>query len=72
MVKNIYLAAKQRSAISIMFQLGQQKGRMMGVYLPSIVPEIPLYDDHETRLIWDFKANVAQGTNNDELVIALA
>jgi hypothetical protein len=72
MVKDLYLAAKQRSPISLMFQLGQQQGQMMGVYLPSIVPEIPLYDDHETRLIWDFKANIAQGTNNDEIFIALA
>ena len=72
MVKDLYLAAKQRSPISVMFQLGQQQGQMMGVYLPSIVPEIPLYDDHETRLIWDFKANIAQGTNNDEIFIALA
>ena len=72
MVEDLYLAAKQRSPISVMFQLGQQQGQMMGVYLPSIVPEIPLYDDRETRLIWDFKANIAQGTNNDEIFIALA
>jgi hypothetical protein len=71
-VKQLYLAAKRRTPISAMFQLGQQQGQMMGVYLPSVVLEIPLYDDHQTRLIWDFKANVAQGTNNDEIVLALA
>ncbi len=72
MVKDLYLAAKQRAPVSVMFQLGQQQGQMMGIYIPSVVPEIPLYDDHETRLVWDFRANVAQGTNNDEIFIALA
>jgi hypothetical protein len=72
MVKDLYLAAKQRTPISIMFQLGQQQGQMLGIYLPSIVPELPLYDDQEPRLVWDFKANIAQGTNNDEIYLALA
>jgi hypothetical protein len=71
-VKELYLAAKQRNPISAMFQLGQQQGQMMGVYLPAVQLEIPLYDDRQTRLIWDFKANVAQGTGNDEIFIALA
>lgn len=71
-VKDLYLAAKQRAPISAMLQLGQQQGQMMGIYLPSFVPEIPIYDDRDTRLIWDFKGNIAQGTNNDEMVIALA
>jgi hypothetical protein len=71
-VKNLYVAAVQRTAISVMFQLGQQQGQMMGVYLPSVVLEMPQYDDREPRLIWDFKANTAQGVKNDELFIALA
>jgi hypothetical protein len=71
-VKDLYLAAKQRTPISVMFQLGQQQGQMMGVYLPEVVLEIPFYNDQETRLIWDFKLDVAQGTNNDEVIIALA
>jgi len=71
-VEQLYLAAKQRSPISAMFQLGQQQGQMLGVYLPSVQLEIPTYDDRETRLIWEFKANVAQGTANDEIVLALA
>ena len=72
MVKDLYLSAKQRAPISVLLQLGQQQGRMMGIYLPSVTLEIPEYDDRETRLIWDFKANIAQGTNNDELFVALA
>jgi hypothetical protein len=71
-VAELYIAAKQRTPISVMFQLGQQQGQMMGVYLQAVVLEMPHYDDREPRLIWDFKANVAQGTKNDELAIAIA
>jgi hypothetical protein len=71
-VKDLYVAAKQRAPISVMFQLGQQQGQMMGIYLPAVVLEIPIYDDREARLIWDFKLDVAQGTNNNEVAIALA
>lgn len=71
-IRQLYLASKQRIPISAMFQLGQQQGQMMGIYLPEVTLEMPLFDDHETRLIWDFKTNLAQGTNNNELVLALA
>jgi hypothetical protein len=70
-IKQLYLAARQRTPISVLFQLGQQRGQMMGVYLPAVTLEIPLYNDHETRLVWEFKASFAQGANNDELFIAL-
>jgi hypothetical protein len=68
----LYTAAKLRTAVAMMLQLGQQQGQIMGVYLPSIVPEMPMYDDRETRLIWEFSGNVAKGVNNDELFIAFA
>lgn len=71
-VSNLYIAAKQRTPISVMFQLGQQQGQLMGVYLPAVQLELPIYDDREPRLIWDFKVSVAQGTNNDEIFIAVA
>jgi hypothetical protein len=71
-VRDLYLAAKQRAPISVMFQLGQQQGQMMGIYMPAVGLEIPIYDDRDNRLIWDFRLDVAQGTNNDEIVIALA
>ena len=45
---------------------------MMGIYAPAIVPEVPAYDDHETRLIWDFSGNIAKGTGDDELVVAFS
>lgn len=68
----LYAAAKERNPISAMIQLGQQRGQIMAVFLPNVVPEIPEYNDSETRLQWDFKNNRAQGTSNDEIAIAFA
>lgn len=68
----LYSAAKQRTVISAMLQLGKQQGQLMSVFLRAVTPEIPNYNDSETRLQWDFKNNVAQGTSNDEIYIAFA
>lgn len=68
----LYAAAKQRTTISAMLQLGQQQGQLMGVYMSSVTPEIPNYDDSETRLQWTFKNNLAQGTAENEIYIAFA
>ncbi len=68
----LYAAAKQRTPIPALLQLGQQQGRLMGLYLPSVVPEIPNYNDSDTRLRWEFKNNMAQGAANDEFYIAFA
>ncbi len=68
----LYAAAKQRTPISAMLQLGQQQGQLMGIYLSSVTPEIPAYDDSATRLQWQFKNNLAQGVVDDELYIAFA
>jgi hypothetical protein len=68
----LYAAAKQRTIISAMLQLGQQQGQLMGIYLSSVIPEIPEYDDSGTRLQWQFKNNLAQGTANDEIYVAFA
>jgi hypothetical protein len=66
----LYQASRQRSPISVMFQLGQQEGQLFGVYLKSVVPEVPEFDDGETRLQWRFSNCRAQGTFNDELFVA--
>jgi hypothetical protein len=66
----LYQAARQRSPISAMFQLGQQPGQLFGVYLKSIVPEVPEYDDSESRVQWKFQNCRAQGTADDEVVLA--
>ncbi len=66
----LYQASRQRSPISAMFQLGEQEGQLLGIYIKSIVPEVPDFDDRETRLQWEFSGSRAQGTINDELYVA--
>jgi hypothetical protein len=68
----LYQAARQQSPISVMFQLGAVAGQMMGVYLKSVIPEVPQFDDSENRLQWRFASSRAQGTVDDEIVVAFA
>jgi len=68
----LYQAARQRSPIGVMLQLGQQSGQLFGAYLPAMVPEVPEFDDQQTRLQWKFQNSRAQGALNDELYIAFA
>ena len=68
--KELYQAARQQSPISVMFQLGEVEGQLMGVYLKSVVPEVPEFDDGENRLQWRFRASRAQGTVDDEISVA--
>ena len=70
--KGLYQAARQRSPISVMLQLGQQPGQLFGIYLKSVVPEVPEFDDGETRLQWRFSGSRAHGTVNDEVFMAFA
>lgn len=66
----LYQAARQQSPVGVMFQLGQRAGQMMGVYLKSMIPDVPQFEDSETRLKWQFKETLAQGTTDDEVVVA--
>lgn len=68
--KALYQAARQRSPITVFFQLGQQAGQMCGIWMTSVVPEIPEFDDSETRLQWRFTGSLAQGIAEDEIFIA--
>jgi hypothetical protein len=68
----LYAAAKARVPIQMMLQLGQCQGQMMGIYMPKVVPELPMYNDSEPRLEWEFQNNLAQGLSNDEIYIAFA
>jgi hypothetical protein len=68
--KELYQAARQQSPIAVMFQLGEVPGQLMGVYLKSVVPEVPEFDDRENRLQWKFRASRAQGTIDDEISVA--
>jgi hypothetical protein len=67
---SLYAAAKQRQAITAMLQLGQRQHELMGIFLAKVMPEVPRYDDSETRLRWQFKNNLAQGIADDEIYIA--
>jgi hypothetical protein len=66
----LYQAARQRSPIGVMLQLGKQSSQLFGAYMPAMVPEVPEFDDGETRLQWRFRNSRAQGTMNDELYVA--
>jgi hypothetical protein len=66
----LYQAARQRSPISVFFQLGQQPGQMCGIWLTSVVPEVPEFDDSDTRLQWRFSSSLAQGIAEDEIFVA--
>ncbi len=66
----LYQAARQESPVPVMFQLGQQEGQLFGVYLKSVVPEVPDFDDRDPRLQWRFRNSRAQGTVDDEIAVA--
>ena len=70
--KGLYQAARQQSPICVMFQLGEVGNQMMGVYLKSVIPEVPEFDDGQNRLQWKFRASRAQGTVDDEIAVAFA
>jgi hypothetical protein len=53
-----------------MFQLGQQTGQVVGVYMMSVVPVVPEFDDSDNRLQWKFQGSKAQGTADNEIVVA--
>jgi hypothetical protein len=66
----LYQAARQQSPISMMFQMGQVAGQLVGIYLKSLVPTVPQFDDSDKRLQWKFTDTRAQGTAEDEIVVA--
>jgi hypothetical protein len=68
--QGLYQAARQQSPISVMFQLGETHGQLVGVYLPSVIPVVPEFDDSKSRLQWKFRSSRAQGTVNNELAVA--
>jgi hypothetical protein len=66
----LYQAARQQSSISVMLQLGNVSGQMMGVYLPSVIPDVPEFDDSANRLQWKFRPARAHGTVDNEIAVA--
>jgi len=68
--QQLYQAARQRSPMSVMLQLGEQQGQLLGVYLKSVALEVPGFDDSQRRLQWRFQSCQAQGLTNDEVYVA--
>jgi hypothetical protein len=68
--ESLYQAARQHLPIGVMFQLGQVGSQLLGIYLPSVGPAVPEFVDSDTRLKWRFEDVRAQGTANDEIVVA--
>ena len=68
--KELYQAARSRSPIGAMIQLGEQSGQLLGAYMPAMVPEVPVFDDQGSRLQWSFSGSRAEGSVDDELYIA--
>jgi hypothetical protein len=66
----LYQAARLRSPIAVMLQLGQQSGQMFGLYMTNVIPEVPEFDDSDKRQQWHFVNCRAQGVMNDELFVA--
>jgi hypothetical protein len=67
---SLYQAARQQSPVGVMFQLGQVQGQLMGIWLKNLVPGVPQFDDSDKRLQWKFSDTQAQGTSEDEIVVA--
>jgi hypothetical protein len=66
----LYQAARQVSPTSAMLQLGQQQGELFGVYMKSVVPQVPQFDDSDQRQQWQFQTCRAQGSVDDEIFVA--
>jgi hypothetical protein len=67
----LYAAARSETPIGVMFQLGKAAGQLMGVYLPSVIPDAPDFDDGEPNLKWRFVDARAQGQASDEIAVAV-
>ncbi len=66
----LYQAARQRSPVSIMLQLGERQGQLFGIYMKSVVLEVPEFDDSDRRQQWQFQNCRAQGGLDDEIFLA--
>ena len=66
----LYQASRQQDPVGVMFQMGQNSGQLMAISLKSLVPDVPEFDDSDKRLKWRFRDTRAQGTADDEIVVA--
>jgi len=66
----LYQAAQAHAPIPLTIQLGDQPGAMAAIHLKTFIPQMPDFDDNETRLLWNFSSSRAQGTGDDEIYFA--
>jgi hypothetical protein len=66
----LYRAAQTETPIPLTIQLGDQAGAMAAIHVKTFVPQVPHFDDGETRLLWSFASSRAQGTGDDEIYFA--
>ena len=68
--RGLYQAARTRTPVGVMFQLGQASGSLFGAWLKSVVPNVPEFDDGDRLLEWSFSDCRAQGQGDDEIYVA--
>lgn len=66
----LYQAARHREPISFFLQMGEDPGRMCGIWISRFTPEVPEYEDDETRLKWRFRHGRAEGSADDDLFVS--
>jgi len=66
----MYQAARSRSPLPVMLQLGEQESQMCGVYIPNLSPVVPEFGDEESRQRWRLQGSIAVGTMEDEIYVA--
>jgi len=66
----LYAAARNETPITVMFQLGETPGQLLGVHMKSVVAQLPEFDDEGRSLEWNFTDARAQGQGNDEIIVA--
>lgn len=70
--RGLYQASRQQSPVALMLQLGQRPRQLAALLLQGMVPQVPEFDDNESRLKWKLNGCRAQGVDNDEIVLAFA
>ncbi|MBI5280514.1 MAG: hypothetical protein HY858_02440 [Candidatus Solibacter usitatus] len=66
----ILQAAKTRTPLPLMVQMGEREGQMCAVWMPNLIPAVPELDNREARLLWRLKGSAAVGTAEDEVYVA--
>ncbi len=69
-VQALYTAARNRSPLSMLLQLGSTAGHIFAAYISSLVPQTPRTSQRQNELQWSFAASRAGGANDDEIWIA--